>query len=587
LVNRVEIKLEKKDFPYYIVAMNGKKAVSIIILVLMPLLLLGAQSFNSASMAQVDINSFFESNQKGQAVIEVNYSIPSNLHQIDNRDFFKFTVDSEDWELIRIIYPGPVDYGDFTGWEGEISLKGELRFKGDRSDLESISEISIKAFYQLCDDKGICLRPEQRELDSQISQGLLGQDSSLSSTGKGVLLFLLFAFLGGIILNIMPCVLPVLSIKAMHLIQQSGDNKKKILLNSFSYAGGILFSMLILGGLVMAIKASGTLLGWGFQFQNPPFVLILTSLVLLFGLSLFEVFFINPPQAAGKVAGKQNSHGYLGSFVTGIMAVLLATPCTAPLLGSALGFAFSQSGGIILVFFSLIGLGLALPFILLGFFPAIVNKLPKPGEWMNRFREIMGFLLMGTVIYLLTILHGQLGSGFRGIMWFLLILSFSAWLYGRSQRSGRRLRIIFLALSLLIAGTGGVIFIDLNNSDTALGQAQNIDKEKITFSPELVEQYRSAGQPLFLEFSADWCATCRTNHLTVLDRDFRRDLFSEQGIVYMVGDYTRNDPVISQWLADFERAGVPLYVYYAPGKEPVVLPEILTRSILEKAIQSE
>jgi thiol:disulfide interchange protein len=373
----------------------------------------------------------------------------------------------------------------------------------------------------------------------------------------------------------------------MHLIQQSGDNKKKILLNSFSYAGGILFSMLILGGLVMAIKASGTLLGWGFQFQNPPFVLILTSLVLLFGLSLFEVFFINPPQAAGKVAGKQNSHGYLGSFVTGIMAVLLATPCTAPLLGSALGFAFSQSGGIILVFFSLIGLGLALPFILLGFFPAIVNKLPKPGEWMNRFREIMGFLLMGTVIYLLTILHGQLGSGFRGIMWFLLILSFSAWLYGRSQRSGRRLRIIFLALSLLIAGTGGVIFIDLNNSDTALGQAQNIDKEKITFSPELVEQYRSAGQPLFLEFSADWCATCRTNHLTVLDRDFRRDLFSEQGIVYMVGDYTRNDPVISQWLADFERAGVPLYVYYAPGKEPVVLPEILTRSILEKGIQSE
>jgi thiol:disulfide interchange protein len=587
LVNRVEIKLEKKDFPYYIVAMNGKKAVPIIILVLMPLLLLGAQAFNSADTAQVDIDSFFESNQKGQAVIEVNYSIPSNLHQIDNRDFFKFTVDSEDWELIRIIYPDPVDYGDFTGWEGEISLKGELRFKGDRSDLESISEISIKAFYQLCDDKGICLRPEQRELDSQISQGLLGQDSSLSSTGKGVLLFLLFAFLGGIILNIMPCVLPVLSIKAMHLIQQSGDNKKKILLNSFSYAGGILFSMLILGGLVMAIKASGTLLGWGFQFQNPPFVLILTSLVLLFGLSLFEVFFINPPQAAGKVAGKQNSHGYLGSFVTGIMAVLLATPCTAPLLGSALGFAFSQSGGIILVFFSLIGLGLALPFILLGFFPAIVNKLPKPGEWMNRFREIMGFLLMGTVIYLLTILHGQLGSGFRGIMWFLLILSFSAWLYGRSQRSGRRLRIIFLALSLLIAGTGGVIFIDLNNSDTALGQAQNIYKEKITFSPELVEQYRSAGQPLFLEFSADWCATCRTNHLTVLDRDFRRDLFSEQGIVYMVGDYTRNDPVISQWLADFERAGVPLYVYYAPGKEPVVLPEILTRSILEKAIQSE
>ncbi|MDC7222720.1 MAG: cytochrome c biogenesis protein CcdA [Spirochaetales bacterium] len=375
----------------------------------------------------------------------------------------------------------------------------------------------------------------------------------------------------------------MISLKALHLLNQSGDSRKKILINSLLYTGGILFSMIVLAVIVITIKASGTALGWGFQFQNPLFVLILTSLVFLFSLSLFELFFINPPQKAGEAASTHKG-GYGGSFFTGVMAVLLATPCTAPLLGTALGFAFVQPGGIILLFFVLIGLGLSLPFILLGFFPGLVKRLPKPGEWMNRFRELMGFLLAGTAIYLLTVLYRQLGEGFTGLLWFFLSLALGAWLFGLGQRRGKPARFLFFGAALLVVIVSSLLFIDLSPRESQEVSLSR-DTETIPFSPERVEQIRGEGKSLFLEFSADWCATCRSNHLTVLDRDFRRELFEEYGVVYMVGDYTLNDPVISEWLKKFHRAGVPLYIYYEQGKEPVVLPEVLNRPLLEKTIR--
>ncbi|MBN2626901.1 MAG: thioredoxin family protein [Spirochaetales bacterium] len=516
-------------------------------------------------------------NSRGEGTVSVIYDIPEGYHQIDNRALFYFALDDNNgFELGEIVYPPARNYGSFEGWEGKVELTAPLRGPKILTEAEPVS---LFAGYQLCDEQGTCFRPVK---ESMISQGTIAPIEK-AATSRSLPLFLLFAFLGGIILNIMPCVLPVLSLKALHLVGQSGDSRKKILLNSLSYTGGIIVSLLILGLIVIAVKASGTALGWGFQFQNPLFVLILTSLVFLFSLSLFEVFFINPPRRAGEAASKQKG-GYGGSFLTGIMAVLLATPCTAPLLGSALGFAFVQPGGVILIFFFLIGLGLALPFILLGFSPSLVNKLPKPGEWMNRFREIMGFLLAGTAVYLLTVLHSQTGSRFSGVLWFMLVLAAASWLYGRGQRSARKTGYAHYAAALILLG-GGMFFVgDLSEAPPQSAQLEK-SEETVPFSPEQVEALRAEDRPLFLEFTADWCATCRTNHLTVLDRGFRKALFEEEGIVYMVGDYTLNDDVIGSWLTQFDRAGVPLYVYYPPGEDPRILPEILTRKILEESIR--
>lgn len=543
-----------------------------------------AQNLLPLEEREVQTEALYRINSEGTGVIHVTFTLPEGLHQIDDRDFFKLTLDDPHWEMGEVIYPPSRDYGSFVGWEGEISLEAPLRFVGKGEQTVP----GVRAHYQLCDDKGICRRPETEVLEPIFSEALNLSPSEGGGKQKGgKALFLLFAFLGGLLLNIMPCVLPVLFLKALHLVEHSGDSRRKIFFNSLSYALGILTSLLILGGVVIAIKASGTFLGWGFQFQNPVFVVILTSLILLFSLSLFEVFFINPPQGAGKLAGNQKNRGYGGSFVTGIVAVLLATPCTAPLLGTALGFAFSQSGGLILLFFSLIGVGFSFPYILLGIFPGVVKKLPRPGEWMNRFREIMGFLLMGTVVYLLTILHGQLGADFKGVLWFLLFLSLTAWLLGQSQRTVKIKRTVLMTAALVILLAGAFLFLPRDR--TTVGNVTSLSKgeDSLPFSPEAVGEIRKEGKPLFLEFTADWCSTCRTNHLTVLDRPFRKDLFEEAGVVYMIGDYTLNDPIIGQWLSDYGRVGVPFYLYFPPGEEGVILPEVLTRGILERTIREK
>ena len=543
------------------------------------LILLGA-CFPSYFLAaqEAEVSSSFYLGENGKGTLLVSYEIPDGFHQIDNRDFFTFSLSGDtSFSLGEIEYPPAISYGNFEGYEGTVVLQASLKGSSKQILPESMN---LTASYQLCDESGICFRPVKEKLESiRSANPLIGERGSNGS----LWLFLLFAFLGGVILNVMPCVLPVLSLKALHLVGQSGDSRRKILYNSLAYTAGILVSMVILALIVVVIKASGTALGWGFQFQNPLFVLILAALVFLFSLSLFEVYFMNPPRRAGQASSKDLS-GYGGSFITGVMAVLLATPCTAPLLGSALGFAFVQPGGIIILFFLLIGLGLALPFILLGIFPSIVNRLPRPGEWMNRFREFMGFLLAGTAVYLMTVLQKQLGGNFSGILWFFLVLALSAWLIGLGQRQGNRSRFLFYGAAILSLASAFFLFVDLkpDNSSAAVG---NDGEETVVFSPESVDEVRAGGAPLFLEFTADWCATCRSNHLTVLDRDFRKELFEERGVVYMKGDYTLPDPVISEWLKRFKRAGVPLYAYYPPGKDPILLPEVLTRQILEETIR--
>lgn len=279
-----------------------------------------------------------------------------------------------------------------------------------------------------------------------------GQSVTASGAPLTLWVALLFAFIGGIILNVMPCVLPVLSLKALSLVEGSRKEPGEMLKGALAYTGGVLVCFAILAGLVIGLKSAGELVGWGFQFQNWKFVLALVAMVWLFALSLFEVFVISLPGQAAAAEASQKS-GHWGSFLSGAVAVLLATPCTAPFLGSALGYAFSQPAPLILLFFLMIGLGLALPFLVLGFFPGATRWIPRPGNWMTVFREIMAFLLVATVVWLLDILHSLVGAGLLPVLWYLLLLALAAWIYGQAAfavSSLRRWILVLLAVLLAV-----------------------------------------------------------------------------------------------------------------------------------------
>jgi len=380
------------------------------------------------------------------------------------------------------------------------------------------------------------------------------------------------ALVGGILLNVMPCVLPLLSVKAMNLINQREKSNKSIFLNSWSYAAGILASMSLFAFTISIIQASGKQLGWGFQFQSPWFLFFLIMLVFTFSLSLFEVFLIQSP-----LKKKMNSsEGYGGSFVTGIFAVLVATPCTAPFMGTALGFAFSQPAPMIFAIFITMGIGFSLPFLLLGIMPGIIKKLPKPGNWMIVFQQIMAFILLATALYLLNSLYKQIGSNIFSIFTFLILWAFSFWMIGKAQKPSnkrnKKILLYFVAFSLLIAG--GFSTIKLETQDSQKLNDSNIE----VFSPELMEQLSQ--QRVFLEFTADWCTTCKINHKNVLDKIEILDYMKEHNIHYVQGDFTLPDETIASWLQKYKRAGVPTYIYFEPGQEPYILPELLTKEII-------
>jgi thiol:disulfide interchange protein len=264
---------------------------------------------------------------------------------------------------------------------------------------------------------------------------------------------LLFALLGGLILNLMPCVLPVLSIKALSLVQSVSSDRREVLKGALAYTVGILTCFAVLAGIVVGVKAAGRDVGWGFQFQDWRFVLALALVIWIFSLSLFEVFVIRlPGMTAIDAAGRKSGHW--GSFFSGTFSVLLATPCTAPLLGTAMGYAFSQPPAFIFIFFLTVGLGLALPFLLLGFFPDALERIPRPGNWMIVFREAMAFLLAATVVYLLDVLYHQIGEGLFAVLWYLLLASLAAWMYGKFANpmcpAGRRWVFSIVALVLLV-----------------------------------------------------------------------------------------------------------------------------------------
>ena len=403
---------------------------------------------------------------------------------------------------------------------------------------------------------------------------------------RGIFTFLFFGFIGGLILNLMPCVLPVISLKIFGFIKHAGKGRRSILRNGLSFVAGIFVWFIGLSLLLIALKAAGHQITWAAQFTNPYFVLGLSVLVLVFALDLFGVFEITLPQALmHRILHSATREGEAGSFFQGLFATALATPCTAPFLGTAIGFAFTQSPLVIFSMFIAVAAGMSAPYFLLSVQPAWLRFLPPPGPWMLHVKQFMGFLLLATLLFLLYVLGAQ--RGLDGAIWascFLLIVAIACWMKGAfivpSASAAKRAISVVIILALVIAS--GVYFIGDKFRDAKIDlAASTAPGDWQPFTPERLQAERDQGHPVFIDFTAAWCLTCKFNEKSVLESTAVREAFQRHGVVKLKADWTNGDPVITKLLQQFGRPGVPLYVLY-PGKseEPIVFPELLTKSIL-------
>ncbi len=425
-----------------------------------------------------------------------------------------------------------------------------------------------------------------------------------AEAGPSILMFLLFAFLGGIILNVMPCVLPVISLKILGFVSKADEDPGKITKLGFVFAAGVIVSFLVLAIAVIVLQAAGEHIGWGFQFQSPAFVAGLAVLVFVFSLSLLGVFEITGFEAlAGRSLGSAARKDYADSFFHGILTTILATPCTAPMLGPAIGFAFTQPPAIILLFFLAAAVGLALPYVLLSMHPGWLKYLPRPGAWMDTFKQAMGFLLLGTVVWLVSVFGSQTGTG--GLTWllaFLLVLAFFSWLHGRfvtlSASRRRVLGIWAVTIIGIVWAYRGFLHEPLfssveaayGDSPPGLSEAVHVSKGGTrweAFSVEYLEERVESGHTVFIDFTADWCMTCKVNEKTVLATEEVERAFRDLGVVTLMGDWTRKDPEITEILQRHQRPGVPFYAVYPAGRpeDVIVLPEIIKKRIVLEALE--
>ena len=410
---------------------------------------------------------------------------------------------------------------------------------------------------------------------------------------RGIFTFLLFGFLGGMILNLMPCVLPVISLKIFGFIQQAGQSRQKILRSGIAFTTGIFAWFIALALLLIALKTVGRDVTWGgFQFTNAYFVLVLSVIVLVFALNLFGVFEISLPQSiTGGLLSRTERKDDLGSFFQGVFATVLATPCSAPFLGTALGFAFSQSPVVILAIFIAIAAGMSAPYLLLSAQPAWLRFLPQPGPWMVHVKQFMGFLLLATLLFLLYVLGAQ--RGLEGAIWascFLLVISVACWMKGAFvvPTASAAKRGVALVLMLLLMLGSGIYFIGNKFHSANMASAgSRLRGDWQAFTPERLQAELEQGRPVFVDFTAAWCLTCKFNEANVLESADVREAFQRHAIVKLKADWTNGDPVITKLLQQFGRPGVPLYVLY-PGKngEPIVFPELLTKSIVLEKLET-
>lgn len=509
-------------------------------------------------------------------------------------------------------YPAPtkIVLDDMTslGYENEVLLASNIK-AAQTLKLGKKSAISAKISWALCKDECI---PGSADLKIPISAGkfvnsksvvqplLFKQNIAASEPATSpqtpvtlatLFLTILSAFIGGIILNLMPCVFPVLAIKVMSFANHSGSNKAKA--HGLVFGAGVLVSFWLLAGLLILLRSGGSQLGWGFQFQSPVFVAALILILFGFGLSLMGVFEVG--HSLQTWAGRHgNSQDYSGSFTSGVLATLLSTPCSAPFMGSAVAMALSFSPFAAMAVFTSLGLGVACPYVLLSFFPRLMKFMPRPGNWMVTFKQAMSFPIFATCLWLLWVEGQQTGqTGMLMVLTGLLLLSIAGWVlgnWGAMHRSVRSRR-IGLATALLMAIASGYVALPFDTPTTA-NAALRPSSSGIAwqqFSEAKLSELVNSHRPVLVDFTASWCLTCQMNHKMAFDNEEVISKIKEKGIVALRADWTNQDAEIAKTIQKYGRNSVPLDVLFtSKDTTPIVLPSVLTaQSLLDKINEIE
>lgn len=431
--------------------------------------------------------------------------------------------------------------------------------------------------------KGVLELSGGRAFEVSAQQGTVAMPAT---TGQAGLLAraAALAFVGGLLLNLMPCVFPVLFLKGLALVNSGNEQRHKLRAHGVVYAAGILVSFWVLVAALLGLRAAGAQLGWGFQFQSPVFLALMAGLLFFLGLSLAGQFEIGLTLtgAGGALAAKQ---GYAGSFFTGVLAVVVATPCSAPFMGAAVGYALAQPVGITFAVFTALALGLAAPYVALTLQPAWTRVLPKPGAWMEIVRQAVSVPVFATVIWLAWVLAQAYGTAvLAALLGSLLLLAIAGWFLGRwpAQRWATTVAVLIVAAAAGVSVIAPGRLAAAPEADSA-GTAQGAWEP---WSADAVARYQAQGRPVFVDFTASWCLGCQVNERVVFSQPEVRQAFRNANVALLKADWTRHDQGITETLSSLGRSGVPAYALYTPGRsEPVMLPEVLTRGIVIDAIQ--
>ena len=409
---------------------------------------------------------------------------------------------------------------------------------------------------------------------------------------------LLFAFGGGLLLNLMPCVFPVLSVKILGFARQAGDDPATIRKHGGLFGAGVLMSMWALAGTLLALRAAGSQIGWGFQLQSPTFIALMTLLFVGIGLNLLGVFEIGARVMnwGGRMQQAAPDGGSSGAFFTGVLATVVATPCTAPFMGAALGVALTLSVGGALLIFTALGAGMAAPYVGLSMAPSLLQSLPKPGRWMETLKQLFAFPMFATAIWLAWVFGQQTGTGGMALLLFgTLLLGLAAWIVHRWPLPQLSQTASLAARTAVVAMVGGAIAAGLvgarstSGTTSSSGTTASASAASSTWTPysaETVASLRDEGRPVFVDFTAAWCLTCQVNERSVLNTDAVQEAFAERNVALVKADWTHRDPAITEALAKHGRSGVPVYVLYpGDGSGPRLLPEVLTKDLVLDALQ--
>ena len=420
-----------------------------------------------------------------------------------------------------------------------------------------------------------------------------GATGAVEAAGLGLWAAMGLALIGGLILNLMPCVFPVLAIKALGFLHGNASTHRR---QGLAYTAGVLTAFAALGAVLLALRGAGTGVGWGFQFQSPLFVLLLAWLMFVLGLSLAGLLSIGAG-FAGVGQGLAEKPGLTGSFFTGVLATVVATPCTAPFMGAAMAYALAQPAVELMAVFLALGLGLALPYLALAWWPALQRRMPRPGPWMDLLKQALAFPMFAAAIWLVWVIAQQAGP--MGVLVALAgmgLLALAAWIRTVSRHATPRWQwtgagaalAAVVAAAALVPTLGTVAGEDVarsGGSGSTSGPSASADHEP--YSPERLAQLRAQGKPVFVNLTASWCITCLVNERVALSTDEVREAFAREGVTYLKGDWTRQDPRITELLKQHDRSGVPLYLFYpaGTGSDAQVLPQLLTPGIVTTALR--